>query len=106
MRTLEFIVDKQRLRKSPHCSFSAIVAGSVGYLQATFKFSDDWNGYKKAASFWVGEKEYPVLLDENNSCVIPEKALVGEVFEVSVTGMDDSKHFIPTTKIKVKQEVQ
>lgn len=105
MRVLEFIVNKQRLMRKAGCDFSHIVAGSVGYLRAKFYFSSDWEGLKKAASFWCGEKEYAVLLDTDNSCDIPSEALVDKVFEVSITGAHDNG-LIPTTKIKVKQEVR
>ena len=106
MRTLEFVVDQQRARKSPYCSFSGLVAGSVGYLRAKFKFSEEWTGLKKAASFWVGDEEYGALLDSDDSCDIPEEVTKHECFEVSVTGMDNNGKYIPTTKTKVVQEVQ
>ena len=51
MRTLKFIINNQTLQKSPECDFSGLVAGSIGYLRAAFKFSDDWNGYLKVAVF-------------------------------------------------------
>lgn len=104
MRTLEFIVNKQRLLRKPDCDFSHIVAGSVGYLRAKFYFSSEWNEYKKAASFWLNGEEHARLLDENNSCDIPHEVLTEKVFEVSITGALNGS-MIPTTKIKVKQEV-
>lgn len=106
MRTLEFTVKKQVLQKKPGCDFTNIVAESVGYLQAKFYFSkEEWGGCKKVASFWIDEKEYPVLLDENNSCVIPSEVLEGDAFFVSVTGAKTTKYKIKTTKYKVRQEV-
>ena len=105
MRTLEFIVNKQRLTRKANCDFSHIVAGSVGYLRAKFYFSSDWNGCKKAASFWLNGKEHGCLLDENDSCNIPPEVLTDKVFEVSVTGALNGS-MIPTSKIKVKQEVR
>ena len=104
MRTLEFIVTGQRLKKSPDCDFSGIVAGSKGYLNAKFCFSPEWNGCTKAASFWKDGQEYAVKLDENNSCVIDDAALIGERFEVSVTGAQPG-YLIKTNKTKVRQEV-
>lgn len=104
MRVLEFVVKQQRLMRKVDCDFSHIVAGSAGYLQAKFYFSPEWVGYKKAASFWLDGKESAVLLDENDSCTIPPEVLTGKIFEVSVTGAH-GKDTVPTTKVKVKQEV-
>lgn len=104
MRTLRFTVDGQTIRKNPDCDFSGLVAGSVGYLRANFKFSKEWFGCTKAASFWFDGLEHAVLLDELDSCMIPEKALSGEQFQVAVTGVK-SGFKIRTNKTKVRQEV-
>ena len=104
-RVLEFNVDKQRIVKNKDCDFSHIVAGSAGYLKAKFYFiSDEWKKCKKAASFWVNGEESAVLLDKNGVCLIPTEALVGDKFEVSVTGIRDDFR-ITTNKTKVRQEV-
>lgn len=107
MRILVFDVDKQRIIKHRGCDFTNIVAGSSGYLSAKFHFSGpDWDGCKKAASFWVEEKEYPVLLNTDNACIIPTEALTGSSFQVSVMGMRSNGNYrIATNKTKVKQEV-
>lgn len=104
MRVLEFVVKQQRLMRKVDCDFSHIVAGSAGYLQAKFYFSPEWSNHKKAASFWMDGKESAVLLDENDSCIIPTEVLTEKIFEVSVTGANDND-VVPTTKVKVKQEV-
>lgn len=104
MRTLEFTVDGQRLTKRTDCDFSCIVAGSVGYLKAKFEFSEEWANCKKAASFWVGDQEYAVRLDSEDSCIIPSEALNGEMFKVSVVGVKPN-YKILTTRTKVQQEV-
>lgn len=104
-RILEFDVNKQRLTKKKSCDFSNIVAGSVGYLKAKFFFSqDEWDECKKAASFWLDEEETAVLLDDNNTCLIPSAVLMAEKFYVSVTGVR-TNYKITTNKTKVKQEV-
>lgn len=104
-RTLEFDVDKQRLTRNRECDFSGIVAGSVGYLRAKFNFPiRGWHGCTKAASFWVEDKEYAVLLDDENSCMIPSEALKGDKFSVSVMGAKTG-YKIETNKVKVRQEV-
>ena len=102
MRVLEFIVTGQDLRKSPECDFSEIVAGSVGYLKATFKFSDEWDGCVKTVSFWFCDEEYQVNLDESSECVIPSAVLIGEKFSVSVTG-ERIGYTITSDKTKVRQ---
>ena len=105
-RVLEFTVNKQRITKKKDCDFSHIVAGSVGYLTAKFYFtSGEWKGCKKAASFWLNDKESAVLLDKSNTCLIPSEVLVGEKFKVSVTALRDGLLF-STNTTKVKQEVR
>ena len=106
MRTLEFNVNKQRLNKRLGCDFSGLVAGSVGYLQAKFHFSEDeWNKCTtKIASFWVNDKEQAVRLDSSNSCEIPPEVLIGSKFEVSVIGAAPG-YKIMTNKIPVRQGV-
>ena len=104
MRTLEFVVEGQLIKKKTDCDFSNIVSGSIGYLKAKFYFSSEWDNCRKAASFWVDDNEYPVLLDVNDECVIHPQALTGERFLVSVTGAK-SDYKIKTTKTKVRQEV-
>lgn len=105
-RVLEFTVDRQRITRKRGCDFSHIVSGSVGYLKAKFHFiSGEWKGCRKAASFWINDKESAELLDKSNTCLIPTDVLVGEKFEVSVTGVRDGLLF-STNKTKVKQEVR
>ena len=105
-RLLEFEVNKQRLTKKRGCDFSNIVAGTVGYLKAKFYFSQsEWSGCRKAASFWVADTEYAALLDEDDTCVIPSEALVGDRFYVSITGKK-ADYRILTNRAKVKQEVR
>ena len=64
----------------------------------------EWFGCTKAASFWFDGLEHAVLLDELDSCMIPEKALSGEQFQVAVTGVKPGFK-IRTNKTKVRQEV-
>jgi len=108
MRILEFEAKGQKLSKKPGCDFSHIIMGSVGYLKAKFYFSEeDWADCRKVASFYVGDVDYAVLLDADDSCIIPADAVKREVFEVMVTGAKNIPHLyrIETNKYKVKQEV-
>lgn len=105
-RILEFEVDRQRIRKKKDCDFSDIVSGTIGYLKARFYFSqNEWGSCTKAASFWIEDQEYALLLDENCTCTIPKEALTGAQFSVSVTGQS-SDYRITTNRTKVKQEVR
>lgn len=104
MRTLTFDVKGQELIKTGN--FEKIVAGTKGYLRAYFVFwGNDWRGCNIAASFWYKGVEYAALLDDNNSCVIPAEALVGDRFEVSLTGAAKNGNLIKSTKVIVNQEV-
>lgn len=111
-RVLEFDVTRQKISKTKGCDFSHLIAGTSGYLKAKFNFSDEghaWTGCVKAASFWKDGGEHPVLLDDNNCCDIPDEAVVGRSFYVSVTGLIKgvaSDYKIKTNKIKVIQGVQ
>ena len=103
MRTLDFIVEAQTLAQSPDCDFDDIVAGSVGYLRARFKFSSDWRGTTKIARFYRGEKEYAVLI-ENGVCDIPSEVLIGATFKVRVLGTK-GPYRIETNRLLIQQEV-
>lgn len=105
MRQLIFTVKEQTLEKNKKTSFNGIVAGTAGYLGAKFIFyGNAWSNCKKAASFWTNGVEYPVLLDDNSSCVIPKEILAGDRFEVSLTGLKEG-YIIKTNRIEVTQEV-
>lgn len=105
MRTLEFKVRGQRLLKKRTCNFAGLVAGSVGYLRAKFEFSEEWNDCSiKIARFWIGEKEYAEVVDENNTCHIPDQVLASGTFQVSVLGAC-SDYKIKTNKTTIRQGV-
>ena len=107
MRILEFTVRNQRLLKKITCDFSGLVAGSVGYLYAKFEFPyGGWDEYPvKIVSFWLGDKESAVKLDENNMCEIPAEILLGEEFRVYLIGAND-KNRIDTNEVFIRQEVK
>ena len=102
MRILKFIVSGQQIKKDPSCEFSGIVAGTKGYLEVSFKFSDEWKGCKKAVVFNSLGKEYPVPLVEGK-CNIPEGALSAKMFTVRVVGEYDG-YRITTNKTEVFQD--
>lgn len=99
MRTLEFVVDKQTLTK--HGDFNGLVVGSKGYLQAWFKFTGDWAGYRKVAVFTCASGEYPVLL-QGGPCTIPDEVTACATFKVRVVGRKD-KYDLTTGRVTVIQ---
>lgn len=101
MRFLSFIVSKQSITRDPSCDFNDIASGTRGYLWARFRFSQDWKGCGKVAIFSSRGKDYPTLL-ENNMCVIPWEALMGNTIRVSVVGQRDGLR-ITTNKVEFKQ---
>ena len=102
MRTLSFLVKEQKISKDPKCDFSNIFPDTKGYLQAKFSFGRGWQNCKIAASFWCLGKEYPVIIEKDGICVIPEKALTWSNFKVSLTGIKDG-YRITTNKVIVEQ---
>lgn len=102
MRTLKFIIAAQAITKDPDCDFSGIVAGTEGYLQAEFSFSEEWAGCRMAAVFSSLGKEYPRPVIEGK-CVIPAEALGWDYFGVRVVGQREN-YRITTDEVKVKQE--
>lgn len=102
MRTLKFIITGQKITKDPDCDFTGIVAGTQGYLQAEFSFSEEWQGCRMAAVFSCLGKEYPQPI-MNGQCEIPKEALTWDSFGVRVVGQRDG-YRITTNKIKIRQE--
>lgn len=105
MRVLEFIVEGQTVKRAPGCDFSGIVAGSSGYLFARFRFSPEWDGCKKVATFRAkGEDHHAPLA--RDLCLIPEEALTSSTVLVTVHGrrpgysIDTNQTTIPQTVAK------
>ena len=106
MRNLDFIVDGQKLARDPLCDFTGIAAGSVGYLQARFRFSKEWSGCKKVAVFTHRGKQYPVGL-KDNMCVIPWEALLdASAVQVYVIIRQPNGAEIPTNTTAFPQTVR
>lgn len=66
---------------------NVIVADSRNYLQATFIFSEEWNGKEKTAIFIHDDKAYHVLL-ENDKCLVPWEVIKPGALSVSVFAGD------------------
>ena len=104
MKTLKFVVDGQVIKQDPSCDFSGLVPGTEQYLRAEFRFSSEWNGYIKVATFWsaLGKEYPPQELKDGKTCMIPTEALKKRVFKVQVIG-GNNKIKISTNKVKVIQ---
>lgn len=104
MRTLKFIVNKQRMRKDSKTDFANIVAGTIGYLEAEFETTNDWNGCSIVAYFSGNEREeyMPVI---NGRCMVPENVLGGPAFTVQLIGTKDNYRVV-STKEHVLQKVR
>ena len=102
MRILKFIVSGQQIKKDPSCDFSGIVAGTKGYLEVSFKFSDEWKGCKKAVVFNGLGREYPAPLI-NGKCEIREEVLALKKFSLKIVGERDG-YRITTNKVEVLQD--
>lgn len=105
MRTLKFIVDGLIIKPDPDCDFSNLVPGTAGYLQAEFKFSDDWKGTNKVAGFYsmMGREYDPQVLNAANKCVIPAEALANEKFKIQMFGLRGADFKLQTDKVTVCQ---
>lgn len=105
MRTLKFIVDGLIIKPDPSCDFSNLVPGTAGYLQAEFKFSNEWNGTTKVAGFYsiLGKEYTPQVLNAANTCVIPAEALKGSKFKIQVCGSRGVDFKLKTDKVTVCQ---
>ena len=106
MRTLEFSLNGQRLRKAPGFSFEHIIKGSKNYLKAHFSFNtDDWSGVTKVAVF--KSKSDPVEyipIGADGYCNIPNSVTDDLKFTIQVIGVDGDKR-IPTNDITITQEM-
>lgn len=104
MRTLVFNVKNQIIQKDHSCDFSGLVAGTTGYLKARFLFSEDWNGCAKVVGFFSkNDEEFPpCVLNEDNTCMIPDEALKYHEFKIRVYGRNND-YTITTRPITIKQ---
>ena len=70
---LKFTVTNQLIKRTD--SFP-VVAKSQNYLYAQFTFeTDEWAGLTHTALFRLGETSYAVILDENETCLVPYEVL-------------------------------
>ena len=102
-RDLDFVVNGQRLTKAPNSNFSGIVAGSKGYLNCRFEFSEEWRNLKKAVQFKIGDDPlYKPLI--NNECKIPDEVTDSTRIHVSVIGKDSSTYLTTNTAVIIQRK--
>lgn len=103
MRTLEFNITSQKLRKDPGCSFSHIIMGSENFLKAHFNFkTSEWNSTTKIAVFLTDTaSEYIPLID--NECIVPNSITKSKIFKIQVIGVGGGQK-IPTNELTIRQE--
>jgi hypothetical protein len=65
-----------------------IASNSYGYLKFKFNFkTNDWQDVSvKMANFSYKGRNYPVLIDENDMCLVPAEVIKPGTFSVSVFG--------------------
>lgn len=104
-RILKFLVEGQVLSLDPSCDFSGLTPGTKDYLQAEFRFSPEWAGSARVASFFsnLGNEFPPQELKDGKTCFIPAEALAKSIFKVQVIGRKGSQE-LRTTKVTVHQK--
>lgn len=100
MRVLRFSVDEQKLT---YHKDKPITVGTVGYLQAAFDLTPEWDGLRIAAQFFtVDNREHAVVL-KDGKCMVPAAATQGRFFKVSLLGV--GQYILTTNKVTIRQEV-
>ena len=94
--TITFNVENQILSRT---DTNRIVEKSKNYLVATFNFSSDWEGTRKSVIIEKDNLKFKKYLDENNSCVIPNRTIIYDGFSISVVGEDSNEYITITTSI-------
>lgn len=99
-RILAFKVSRQKIEKNG--DFSGLVKGTRGYLQVALSYTNEWNGCKKAAVFYAGEKEYcvPVI---NDRCAVPDEVADKTFWELKLVG-EKAGFRITTNTVGVTQK--
>ena len=104
MRTLRFIVTGDKLSLDTTCNSEGLFPKRNPEVAAEFSFSPEWESRAKVVAFWsILDKEYePQVLNDQNVCQIPEKALENPAFKVQILGKQRGRTF-KTNKLTVYQ---
>lgn len=106
MIVIKFSVYDQRLRR---ITSGIIPSNAYGKLKFEFDFrTDNWESAEiKTANFYYKGENYPVELDENNQCYVPDEVIYSPSFSVAVHGGDIVTNYIknPVEGIKTNSGV-
>lgn len=102
MRTLEFTIRNQKLRKSSSSSFRNIIAGSKNYLKAHFTFDEGWVNLVPVAVFKTDTAEEYIKL-KANECMIPNEVTDAPKFRIQVIGVNGNVKVL-SSEVTVTQE--
>ena len=85
MLVLQFNVRNQRLSRF---NSATVASDAYGYLKCQFNFiTNDWQKASvKWANFSHKGRNYPILIDNDNMCLVPKEVIKCPVFSVSVYG--------------------
>lgn len=96
---INFLVDKQTLKRIDN---NDIISSSVNYLNATFKFTEDWKGTKKQV-YLRNRYGFCQLyeLSESNTLIIPSEFIIRKGFMIAIKGTIDDTIVITTSELVV-----
>lgn len=89
MKQLKLNVYEDSIRFDPYYYESGRVMPDRGEtVEVHFSFSPDWDGYTKVAGFWNRNHEEcePQVISDDNTCIVPAKALEDFIFYMEVLG--------------------
>ena len=101
MLVIKFSIYNQRLRR---ITSGIIPSNASDHLKFEFDFrTDDWDVVEtKTANFYYKGTNYPVDLDENSQCYVPQEVIYAPSFSVSVHGGDIITNHVKNVVEEVK----
>jgi len=103
MRTISFTITGQRITGT---AISDLVGNTKNYVEASFTFSSEWEGFFKIAIFTANGKQYPAIL-ENNKCMVPDVAMSGDYMDVGVmAGYNGTTLSTDTFRVRIEESVR
>lgn len=105
MRTLQFLISGQKLKKVG--DFSNIVPGTKGYLKCSFDFDgDDWMNHKIVAIFENANGEFYEEILPNRTCKVPDEVTDKNSFKLRLVGakFGDINSRLTTNRVLICQE--
>lgn len=85
MNIIKFNIRNQRMSRY---TAGVVASNSYGYLKFHFNFmTNDWEDVSvKMANFSYRGRNFPILIDENDMCLVPKEVIKPGEFSVSVFG--------------------